>query len=66
MEEIKYVLSLTGSSFFDAVVIMRAQELTKKYTGISLLRDGNSLIISGQLSSEQAALLREELDYSEK
>ena len=34
--EVSYELHLTGSTFFDTVVRLRAGELVKKYPGLSL------------------------------
>ena len=60
--EVSYELHLTGSTFFDTVVRLRAGELVKKYPGLSLEGREGKLIFSGVLSRELAREFRDEME----
>lgn len=60
--EVSYELYLTGSTFFDTVVRLRAGELVKKYPGLSLEEREGRLIFSGVLSRELAREFRDEME----
>ena len=64
MPHIDYVISLTGSSFFDAVLIMRAKELVKEHPEVQVQVEKNKHIrISGDVTEEGAEKLNKELGY---
>ena len=59
-----YVIGLTGSSFFDTVLIMRARELAKEHPEVQVQVEKNKHIrISGDVTEEGAASLDKELGY---
>ena len=60
-QEICYSLQLTGSVFFDRVLMMRAMELKKNYPGLEVTADTKKLTIAGRVSASDAAALRQEL-----
>lgn len=62
MEEINLHLHLTGSNFFDMVIFARARELEKKYPGLRVLREGETIIISGTLNADMADCFRREVE----
>ena len=64
MPHIDYQISLTGSRFFDAVLIMRAKELAKGHDGVNVDVEMDKCIrIHGDVSDESAEKLQEELGY---
>ena len=64
MPYINYNIGLTGSSFFDTVLIMRAKELIKDFEGLTVTVERDKHItISGDVSAEGAEKLHGELGY---
>ncbi|MBE6969348.1 MAG: hypothetical protein E7442_04415 [Ruminococcaceae bacterium] len=62
MPYISYNIGLTGSRFFDTVLIMRAKELVKEYPGMKVdVVVDKHIIISGDITAEGAEKLHEEL-----
>ncbi len=60
--EVNYTLSLTGSKFFDAVIYMRAKELTENYPELKLIVEkGKFLHLRGLLDPDVARRLEDEL-----
>ena len=64
MVDVEYTLNLTGSSFFDAVIRMRANALAKDYPGVKIENTGDKLRLYGTLAPEDASRFREELGGS--
>jgi len=64
MPYIDYRIGLTGSRFFDTVLIMRAKELVKEHEGISVeILPDKHIAITGDISAEGAERLHNELGY---
>ena len=64
MPKIDYRIGLTGSSFFDTVLLMRAKELIKEFPEVHIkLIKGDSIHIEGELPAEGAEKLHAELGY---
>ena len=64
MPYINYKIALTGSRFFDTVLIMRAKELVREYESISVTVEQDKCIsIFGDISAEGAEKLHAELGY---
>jgi len=64
MFHIDYKITLTGSRFFDTVLIMRAKELAKEHPEVKVEVEPDKLIrISGDVTEEGAAVLNKELGY---
>ena len=64
MPYINYSIGLTGSRFFDTVLIMRAKELIKEYDGVKVeVHPDKHIAIIGDISAEGAEKLHEELGY---
>ena len=55
-------IKLTGSNFFDMVITEWAGELTRSYPGLSVRREGENLVITGELEPEQAESFRREVE----
>lgn len=60
--EINFTLQLTGSQFFDIVMLARAGELEKKYPGLSIRREQKQIIIGGTLDDESAESFYREVE----
>ena len=66
MPYINYSIGLTGSRFFDTVLIMRAKELVKEFEGIQVnVQPDKHISITGEISAEGADRLHAELGYYE-
>ena len=64
MPYINYSIGLTGSRFFDTVLIMRARELVKEFEDIKVeVQPDKHILISGEVSAEGAEKLHAELGY---
>ena len=64
MPNIDYRIGLTGSSFFDTVLIMRAKELTMEFPEVHVdVVKGDCIHIRGDLPAEGAEKLHAELGY---
>jgi len=64
MPHIDYVIGLTGSRFFDTVLIMRAKELAKEHPEVEVkVIPDKEICISGDVTEEGAAKLDRELGY---
>ena len=64
MPYIHYEIGLTGSRFFDTVLIMRAKELAKEHPEVTVEVERDKLIrISGEVTEEGAEKLQAELGY---
>lgn len=59
---VSYSIPLTGSSFFDTVIYAKAQEFSHIYPGIRVNREETCIDITGEMTEEDAAQLRCELD----
>ncbi len=64
MENVEYIMELTGSRFFDTVIRMRANALAKAYPGVEIETTGEKLRLFGALSPEDAGRFREELGFA--
>ncbi len=62
MEAVHYSLRLTGSSFFDLVMLERAKEFENKYPGLCVERDSEAITISGMLTAEDALRFWQEVE----
>ena len=63
---VSYELKLTGSKFFDTIILMRARELAMYYPGLELeVEEGKCLRLHGELTHEIAQRLHGELEMSE-
>ena len=64
MPKIDYRIGLTGSSFFDTVLLIRAKELIKGFPEVHIkVIKGDSIHIEGDLPAEGAEKLHAELGY---
>ena len=64
MPKIDYRIGLTGSSFFDTVLIMRAKELIREFPDVHVkVVKGDCIHIEGELPAEGAEKLHAELGY---
>ncbi len=61
-KEVSYVLRLTGSTFFDTVIRLRAREMVKKYPGLTLEERADELCFAGTLPPKQAEEFLEEME----
>ena len=62
MPYINYRIGLTGSRFFDTVLIMRAKELVKEFENVTVsVCPDKHIEISGDISAENAEKLHAEL-----